>query len=62
MEEKAVPEFPTTFRVGFRWALIVVGLIKESTTELNDEQLRILCETMHTILNIPPPPDDPFQA
>lgn len=56
--ESAVPEFPSTFRAGFRWALIVVGLIKTSTTELSDEQLRIFCEEMHTILHLPPPPDE----
>lgn len=59
--EHSVPEFPSTFRAGFRWALVVVGLIKESTTELSDAQLRIFCEEMHKILNLPPPPDDPFE-
>ena len=58
--EKAVPEFASTFRVGFKFALMTVGLIQKSTTELNDEQLRILCETIYNMLNLPPPPDSPF--
>ena len=56
--EKAIPEFPATFRAGFKWALIVLGAIKESTTELTDEQLRMLCERGFEILNLPPPPDE----
>lgn len=55
--DKAIPEFPPTFRAGFKWALILIGLIKESTTELTDEQLRMFCERHHEILNLPPPPE-----
>ena len=57
---RPIPELPSTFRAGFKWALMVFGLIQESTTELNDEQFRILCEKMHTLLNVPPPPDSPY--
>tara|TARA_Y100000310_G_scaffold337443_1_gene424520 strand:- start:4086 stop:4358 length:273 start_codon:yes stop_codon:yes gene_type:complete len=54
---KAVPEIPSTFREGYKLALLVFGLITESTTELNDKQMDIMCKKLDKILgNTPPPP------
>jgi len=56
-DKKAVPEIPTTFREGFKLALIVFGLVNNSTNELKDKQMDIMCRKMDELLgNIPPPP------
>ena len=56
--EKAMVESPRTFREGFKCALTLLGLIQESTTELNDKQFDIMCEGLDELLgNRPPTPD-----
>ena len=55
-----IPEFATTFRAGFKFALITLGVINSSTTELSPRQMELLCERIFSILNIPPAPNDQF--
>jgi hypothetical protein len=61
--EKAIPEVPSVFRSGFKFALEIIGLTEGSSNDLSDEQLRILCERMYEKLNpLPPPPDSPHDT
>lgn len=52
---KAVPETKTTFREGFKCALIVLDVVRESTTELTPEMMNLLCSRLEELLGEKPP-------
>lgn len=54
--ERVAPEIYPTFRMGFKCALMAFDLIKGSTTELNDKQLKILTDRLELLIGIKPPP------
>lgn len=61
--ERAIPEFPATFRAGVKTGLQLAGVIKQSTTELPPEKLeefRIFLERLNG--NVPPVPESPFDT
>lgn len=55
---KAIPEIKTTFREGFKCALIVLEVIQASTTELSPEMFDILCSRLEEMTGLKPPPPD----
>ena len=56
--EKAMIENKRTFREGFKCSLQVLGVIEESTTELNDKQMDVMVKNLDILLgNSPPDPD-----
>lgn len=58
--EKVMMENPRTFREGFKFALMTLGLIEFSTTELNAKQFKILNDKMNLLLgNVAPIPEHP---
>lgn len=57
---KAFPEFKTTFREGFKAALVALEVIDESTTELSDDMMDVICSRLEEMTGQkPPPPDAP---
>lgn len=52
---------PKAFREGFKYALQLCGVIRNSTTEIREDTLRKLADRIRQD-TLPPPPDNPYPS